>query len=111
MINPALTMSVSFYSVAFFELFERIGFEKAQQVADAASDISGEHALHCEANQGITYTLPYCDKPQSPIQVIAAVSAFLAWTQIKANHALPQSELLSACQMGWKMYQAKKGKK
>lgn len=110
MANEAVYSMIAWYSPAFYRLYERLGFASAKQVADAAGALSGEHALIHECNQGITYTLPHCDGPQTPGQVLAAVACFVAWTQIKAGNPLPESRMLRAAEEGWLIYQMEAGR-
>src|ERR1017187_2199897 len=109
MSNESLYPMIAHYSVAFYRLFEQLGFEKAKEIGDAAGAISGEKELLHQSNTGNTYPLPHCSKPQTPGQVLAAVACFVAWTQIKAGNPLPNSKMLAAAQQGWLLYQMETG--
>ena len=101
-IDPAFSPMITFYSVAFYQLFDRIGLDKARETAERASEISGEHALQYESNQGIEYELPHVDGKVSPGKVLAAMSAFVVWQQklCKVDY-FPESVMLSAALDGY----------
>lgn len=103
-IDPAFPPMITFYSVAFFQLFDRIGLEAAREVAQAASDISCQHALQYECGKAITYDLPHVGKV-SPGKVLAAMPAFLVWQQRGAGiDYLPDSVFLQAADDAYKLH-------
>ena len=106
-IDPAMIGSIIFNSVACYGVFDRLGFEKAKEAADACAEHSLRYPLWMRNEKGVfpTFDIPHFG-PRSSVFCIAIQTAFLVW--VYKGKDLPSGPLMSAALDGYRLYKLEK---
>ena len=107
--DEALLGSIRFYSASLYPLFDNLGEVAAKEIAMAAEEANSRYPCWMRNAKGEfpEFELPHLGK-KSSVFCIAAMSAYLAWTVLKAGMELPDSPLLEAAQDGWQLWKMEK---
>lgn len=82
-----MTHAVRWYSAGLYPLYERMGFDEAKKIADAAGEHSLGYPLHLGNVGKKEFEVPELGKVSAG-KCIAIMVSFLVWVQWKAGNDL-----------------------
>lgn len=108
--DPALHPTMFWYSHKCYDVFEQVGQEAAQQIAEQASAISSENPLfqRDKKNQFPQFDLPPFGEVSGPF-VATVMSAYLVWATREIGDQDVNSVMIQACQDGYKAWEMLRG--